>query len=203
MSFQARITTTALTVTYSNPNLRIISITPACLADGSYQVSLVIENNGSAAIKADFIVRLADNDGHSVDQNFTAIGGTLPLTAGTQQTVVFSNWTVDCNPTTINFSGTLDPTDLVCESNNGDNTNTGTITINNLNAVSVVPATSCSSDGTITGTMVVTVANNGGNAINSGFHASWSTTARAGPPSSSTMPTWAAPCPSPRAPAPA
>jgi len=43
------------------------------------------------------------------------------------------------------------------------------MTINDLQAVSVVPATSCSSDGSITGTMVVTVANAGGNAINSDF----------------------------------
>jgi uncharacterized repeat protein (TIGR01451 family) len=76
---------------------------------------------------------------------------------------------VDCNPTTINFNGALDPTDLVCEGNNGDNTNTGTITISNLQAVSIVPATSCSADGTITGTLAVTVANRGGNAINSDF----------------------------------
>ena len=162
----------------------------------------MIENNGSAAINSDFIVRLADNDGHSVDQNFTAIGGTLPLIAAPNKPLSFNNWVVDCAPTTINFSGTLDPTDLVCESNNGDNTNTGTITINDLQAVSVVPATSCSVDGTITGTMVVTVANSGGNAINSDFRIlvddgqGWTS-------NSSTMPTWAAPCPSPRAPAPA
>ena len=69
----------SMAVTYNNPNLHIVSITPACVADGSYQVTMVIENNGAGDINSDFIVRLADNDGHSVDQNFTAIGGTLPL----------------------------------------------------------------------------------------------------------------------------
>ena len=154
---------------FTRGNLNLVSITPACTADGTYQVSLVIQNNGSAAINTNFVVRLTDNDGHTSDQNFTAIGGTLPFNNGTSQTVVFSGWTVDCNPTTINFSGALDPTNLICESNSGDNTNTGTVTINDLQAVSVVPATSCTADGTITGTMVVTVANNGGNAINSDF----------------------------------
>ena len=114
-------------------------------------------------------MRLTDNDGHTSDQNFTAIGGTLPLNSGTQQTVTFNNWAVDCAPTTINFSGTLDPSGLVCESNSGDNTNTGTITVNNLAAVSVTAAAVCSSDGSITGTMAVTVANTGGNAMNSDF----------------------------------
>ncbi len=155
--------------TFNRPNLNLVSISPSCTADDTFQVSLVIGNNGSSAISNDFIVRLADNDGHSVDQNFTAIGGTLPLNNGTQQTVVFSNWTVDCNPTTINFSGALDPTNQVCESNSGDNTNTGTITVFDLQAVSVTAAAVCSSDGTITGTMAVTVANTGGNAINSDF----------------------------------
>ena len=114
-------------------------------------------------------MRLTDNDGHTSDQNFTAIGGTLPLNSGTQQTVTFNNWAVDCAPTTINFSGTLDPSGLVCESNSGDNTNTGTITVNDLAAVSVTAAAVCSSDGSITGTMAVTVANTGGNAMNSDF----------------------------------
>ena len=162
-------TDNSMAVTYNNPNLHIVSITPACVADGSYQVTMVIENNGAGDIGSDFVVRLADNDGHSVDQDFTAIGGTLPLTAGSQQTVAFSGWTVDCAPTTINFSATLDPTDRICESNNGDNTNTGSITITNLQAVSVTAAASCSADGSITGTLVVTVANTGGNAITSDF----------------------------------
>ena len=155
--------------TYNRPNLNLVSITPSCLSDDTFQVALVIQNNGSSAINTDFVVRLTDNDGHTSDQNFTAIGGTLPLNNGTQQTVVFNNWTVDCAPTTINFSGTLDPTALVCESNSGDNTNTGTITVNNLAAVSVTAAAVCSSDGSITGTMAVTVANTGGNAMNSDF----------------------------------
>jgi len=97
------------TINFTRGNLNLASITPACNSDGTFQVSLVVRNNGSAAINTDFIVRLADNDGHSVDQNFTAIGGTLPLAAGSQQTVVFEPWTVDCDPGTINFSGTLDP----------------------------------------------------------------------------------------------
>jgi len=162
-------TDNSASISFPRGNLNLVSITPACISDETYQVSLVIQNNGSAAINTDFVVRVTDNDGHASDQNFTATGGTLPFNSGTQQTVVFSGWTVDCSPATLVFTVVLDPTNLVCESTGGDNTNTGTLTVNDLQAASVVAATSCGSDGSITGTMAVTVANTGGNAVNGDF----------------------------------
>lgn len=159
----------SVNTTFDRANLNLVSITPSCVSDDTFQVSLVIENNGSSVINTDFVVRLTDNDGNTPAQNFTALGGTLPLNNGTQQTVTFNNWPTDGNPTTINFNGELDPTDQVCESNNGDNTNTGTITVYGLRAVSVTASEVCVADGTITGTMDVTVSNNGGNVINTDF----------------------------------
>ncbi len=155
--------------TYDRANLNLVSITPSCTTDNTFEVDVVIENNGSSVINTDFVVRLTDNDGNTPAQTFTAVGGTLPLNDGTQQTVTFTNWSTDGSPTTLNFNGVLDPTDLVCESNNGDNTDTGTITVYGLQAVSVTASEVCTADGTITGTMDVTVSNNGGNAINTDF----------------------------------
>jgi hypothetical protein len=102
-------------------NLRVVSVDPVCASDETYNVSITIENDGAANITDDFVVRLADNDGHSSNQNFTNIGGTLSFNAGTQQTIEFSDWVVDCEPATLEFSCTVDYGFNQCESGLDDN----------------------------------------------------------------------------------
>ncbi len=155
--------------TVTRPNLRLVSLTPSCLGDSNYQVAMVVENNGSAAVSDDFHVALSDNDGHSREALFTSVGGTLPFAAGTQQTITFSAWTVDCNPTTIVFSATLDSQTEICESNDGDNADTAQIVVDNLAASQVLASVSCTADGTLLGTIAVTVTNAGGRAVSGDF----------------------------------
>jgi uncharacterized repeat protein (TIGR01451 family) len=165
-------TDNSIIILYTRPNLSFISMTPACLADANYQVSLLIENNGSEAITSDFMIQLSDNDGNTFEQSFTALGGSLPFNNGTQQTVVFNNWPVDCDPTTIVFDAIVDSQDDICESNATDNTGTQTYPVLDLEATSVTADTTCTADGSITGTIDVTVTNTGGNPINSDFRIS-------------------------------
>ncbi|MBP7867408.1 MAG: Ig-like domain repeat protein [Acidobacteria bacterium] len=152
------------------PNLRLAAVTPACVADGNFRVRLQVENSGAAAVNSDFVIRLSDDDGHLLEMAFTGLGGTLPINAGTQQSVTFSGWPVDCSPATVNFTGVLDALNQVCESNGADNTGTGQLVVNDLDASGVVASTSCTADGVVTGTLAVTVTNRGGQAVNSDFH---------------------------------
>ena len=96
-------------------------------SDGTFQVGMNINNTGSGIVDVDFIVRLSDSEGHSQDRSFTSIGGTLPINAGTQQTVIFDNWVIAGDPAAFEFTGVLDPTHQICETSPIDNTVTNKI----------------------------------------------------------------------------
>lgn len=162
-------TDNTMTAGLSLPNLRLVSLTPVCVADAAYLVTLVVGNDGAAAVNSDFMISLTDDAGQSRDVPFTSLGGTLPFNTGTQQTVTFSGWTVGLSPTTLNFTGLVDSGGAICESDSTDNSGSASLVINNLAAAAVTAATSCSADGAVTGTLAVTVANNGGQAINGDF----------------------------------
>lgn len=150
-------------------NLELVSITPFCSGDSDYDVDLVIENAGTSNIGANFVVRLSDDDGNSRDENFTDIGGTLPIIAGAQQTVTFNNWTTDGSPNPIRFTGTLDVSDNICESASADNTASSTFGLGDLEAISVSASAPCSGDGNINGVIEVRFRNSGETAINNDF----------------------------------
>jgi uncharacterized repeat protein (TIGR01451 family) len=153
-------------------NLRVVSVDPVCASDETYNVSITIENDGAANITDDFVVRLADNDGHSSNQNFTNIGGTLSFNAGTQQTIEFSDWVVDCEPATLEFSCTVDYGFNQCESGLDDNEGSETLDIYDLEILSVTPLLTCSGEDNVSATIEVTVRNSGGQTINSDFRIS-------------------------------
>ncbi|MBI2841717.1 MAG: DUF11 domain-containing protein [Acidobacteria bacterium] len=157
------------TANYSQPNLQAVSVAPECLGDTNYRVQMVIRNDGSSGVATPFNVRMTDNDGHSSEQLFTALGGTLPIAAGTQQTVTFSAWVVDCNPTSLVFTGEVDPQNQICDANDGDDTATGNIDVLDLELTAITPAVGCTADGSLTGTISVTVTNRGGAAITTDF----------------------------------
>ena len=143
------------------PNLRADLVTPTCAGDGSYQVAVTLTNTGSAAVTSDFQIRLTDTDGRDVTQAFTALGGTLPFVAGTSQTVTFAGWNVDCSPASLAFTVTLDAGGVVCEGTPTDNSTGGSLDLSDLEATALSAATACGADGSITGTLSLTVTNRG------------------------------------------
>jgi len=155
--------------TFTLPNLRTVSVVPECQNDTLYRVRVTLENNGSSAINTDFDIRLVDDDGHTVTAAFTTLGGTLPFAVGTQQTVTFANWTVDCNPTTLNFTASADSGLVICESNEADNDAGTSFIINDLRLDSITPLSVCTADGIISGTIAVALTNRGGQPINNDF----------------------------------
>ena len=151
------------------PNLHLVSMTPACIADDYYQVTLVIGNIGCGDVNGDFLIRVKDNDNHTVRKNFTAVGGSLPLSADTSQTVVLDTWPVDRTPPTLQFSGQLDPDNEIDSRDPGDNSRTSALTVNDLEASQVIAATTCGKDGNFTGILKLTVTNRGGKLIEQDF----------------------------------
>jgi len=156
------------TAPYSNANLQLVSMTPSC-SNGTYWVSMVIRNSGTAAINNNFAIRLDDNDSRSSTQNFTNIGGTLSFNANTQQTVVFNNWVVDGDPAIVEFSGTVDYDEDICEVTNIDNSSTVTFETQDIAAISIAPTITCLDDGDFDASMVVSIDNVTDNPIDIDF----------------------------------
>jgi hypothetical protein len=151
------------------PNLQLVSMTPACIADDYYQVTLVIGNIGCGEVNDDFLIRVQDNDNHTVSKNFSEIGGFLPLLADTTQTVILDTWPVDRTPSTLQFSGQLDPDSEVDSRDPGDNSCTAALTVNDLEASQVTAAAVCGKDGNFSGVLKFTVTNRGGKLIEQDF----------------------------------
>ena len=155
---------------YNNtlPNLVISTITPAasCANDGSISgtISVQVSNTGNGPVTGDFRITVTDGQGWTVTPWYNAtLGGTLPLTAGTNVTVTipwtrgFTTTPYVCNFPTITV--TLDTTSVICECSNASNAATSSfnMTYPNLRIMSATPV--CTSDGTYS--VAVVVNNNG------------------------------------------
>ena len=142
------------------PNLALSpsDITPAftCTGDGiapsSGALELVVRNTGDGAVTTDFQVSLSDTTtGYYVADSFTALGGTLPLAAGSSQTLTFSEWSVSCADCTYEITAVLDDGAEICECREDDNEAvlTETITMPDLTIDSNTLDISCYADGSV------------------------------------------------------
>lgn len=151
------------------PNLALVSLNPACIADDYYQIAMVIENNGCSYINDDFNVKLTDNDGHSLSRKFTEIGGTLPFLAETQQTAIIDSWPVDRQPPALEFTAQLEFPPQLRDTHPGDNSRKGVLFIDDLEASRITAAVQCHPDGRINGIFKLVVHNRGGRLIERDF----------------------------------
>lgn len=85
-------------VTYSLPfpDLAITSLIPNCQEDGIQRMTATIGNQGCEDQTEDFSITFGDDTGQTTTAAFTSLGGTLPLKAGTEQTVNLDEWQFDC-----------------------------------------------------------------------------------------------------------
>ncbi|RLB67268.1 MAG: hypothetical protein DRH04_08220, partial [Deltaproteobacteria bacterium] len=126
--------------------------------------AVVIRNAGDGDITRDFQITIADTTtSYSVSDTFTNLGGTLPLTAGSSQTITVGGWNVGCHHCDYEITVTLDEQDDVCECHEGDNEATlqTTITLPDLVVDSADLAVDCAGDGRIRIRGPVTLRNNG------------------------------------------
>ncbi|MEW6366480.1 MAG: CARDB domain-containing protein [Acidobacteriota bacterium] len=131
----------------------------------SGSVSVTVENRGSGAAN-NFQVALA-TDGCLTFTNQTVAA----LAAGASTTVTFNvsgSWP-DCTDCSCDFTATVDPTNAVCECDGTNNSRTETYSFDlpDLTVNSVTPQASCTSDGSLSGTVTVNVSNIGCGAANS------------------------------------
>ncbi len=154
------------------PNLSIASsdITPnfTCTGDGvapsSGTIDVVVRNDGDGDITSDFEVTITETTtGYSVSDRFTNLGGTLPLSDGTTQTLTFSNINMGCANCDYAFVVALDFLDEICECREDDNLATlnETITLPDLVVDSAALSVTCAGDGEIRIQGPVTLRNDG------------------------------------------
>ena len=154
------------------PNLSISpsDITPmfTCTGDGvapsSGEIELVVHNTGDGDVIDDFVVTLTETTtGYSVSDQFTNLGGTLPLADDTSQTLTFTSWDVGCGNCDYTITVTLDSLDEICECNESDNLASlpTTITLSDLVIESENMAITCHGDGQLRIQGPMTVRNDG------------------------------------------
>ncbi len=154
------------------PNLSISpsDIAPAftCSGDGvapsSGEIQLTVRNAGDGDVAGDFEITLTEaTTGYSISDRFTALGGTLPLSAGTSQTLTFSGWNVGCGSCNYTITAAVDFLNEICECNENDNLASlpTTITLPDLVVDSASLAVTCASDGQIRIQGPVTLRNDG------------------------------------------
>lgn len=162
------VTTTSFELTY--PNLKPTLITPSCSGDGTYTVVVTVENDGCGPVStgSSFTVHMEDSDGNTGDVVFTLQN---TLTQGGLVDVEFTSWPASCSPNTVTFTASADSNLNVCEMDGTDNSMsfTYTDTSPDLEFMEVVPSTSCSSPGNVSGTFTMTVRNNGNAPLTNDF----------------------------------
>jgi len=167
-----------LNFNYSNssPDLNITGVTPSavCSSDGNISgtIQITVQNIGNGSVTGDFRISVNDGQGWSSELFFNAdLGGTLPLPANSSESVTF-NWTrsFTSTPYVCNFpsiTSNVDSQNDICECADGNNTGSGSysVPIPDLRINSVTPATNCTGDGNLNGSVTVNVENIGcGNA---------------------------------------
>lgn len=161
-------TTTSFDLTY--PNLKPTLITPSCSGDGTYTVTVTVENDGCGPVSSgtSFTVHLEDNQGHTNDKVFTLEN---TLVQGGLIDVEFTSWPANCSPNTVTFTAAADSNHEVCEMDGTDNSMsfTYTDTSPDLKFMEVVPSTSCSSPGNVSGKFTITLRNNGNAPLTNDF----------------------------------
>lgn len=78
------------------PDLAITSLIPNCKEDGVQRLTAIIANPGCDDQTEDFSITFGDSTGQTTTMTFTSLGGTLPLKAGSEQTVNLDEWPFDC-----------------------------------------------------------------------------------------------------------
>ncbi len=163
----------------SIPDLTVYgeSLSVACQADGQIRVSgdVTLQNSGcNADVTGNVAVRFtlfsaASCSGSQLDQWTETFSG-ASIGAGATQTFTLTNHDITTNIVSnstacqVSLRIEVDPGLAICECNGGNNTlcsNAKTIGAPDLRISAVSPSVSCSSDGSLTGTVAVTVSNNG------------------------------------------
>ncbi len=145
-------------------DLKVNTITPTCSGDGLSQVVVNVGNVGCSNASSAFVVHLEDDQGNSSNETVTS------LNAGSNTDVTFSNWPTVCTPARINFTATVDNDDDICEcSSDNSLTQQYDNASADLTVTTVTPAVTCTNDGTVSGAIVVQVANDGNGAVSSDF----------------------------------
>ncbi|TFG85653.1 MAG: DUF11 domain-containing protein, partial [Chromatiales bacterium] len=143
----------------------------SCANDNiSGNVRVTVDNQGCGTA-ANFQVSLA-TDGCLTFSNQTVVS----LAAGASTTVTFNisgSW-ADCTVASCLFSAAVDAPGVVCEYDGTNNTRSEThnSTLPDLAATTVTASATCASDGSISGTIQVQVANNGPGPVSSDFRVS-------------------------------
>ncbi|MDY6950218.1 MAG: DUF4347 domain-containing protein [Thermodesulfobacteriota bacterium] len=147
--------------TVSIPDLRVNSVTPSvnCTADGTVSgtVTVNVENNGCGDVVGG-AVQLTSSCG-----SISFVGQTVDLTAGSNSNLIF-NYTPTSSTCTCDFIAVIDPGNLICESNNTNNSVTFsnyTPDIPDLEVTADTLSAGCSNDGEVIVTGGITVTNNG------------------------------------------
>ena len=147
--------------TVNIPDLRVNSVTPAnnCTADGSVSgtVTVNVENIGCGDVVG-AVVQLTSSCG-----GITFANQTVDLTAGSNSNLTF-NYTPAAATCTCDFTAAIDPGNLICESNNTNNSVTFsnyTPDVPDLEVTADTLSASCSNDGEVSVTGDITIANNG------------------------------------------
>jgi hypothetical protein len=141
------------------PDLTVQSLMPTCDKDGMRRMQVTISNEGCDHQGDDFTVNFSDSTGQSRNITFTALGGTLPLRAGTSQTLTFSQMEFDCSTGSMEYTVTVAPENNIADLSAGNNTLTTTYSANEPDLLFDDIDWTCNADGTIT--FSITVANKG------------------------------------------
>jgi len=153
-----------------NLTLAVNDIVPVfdCVDDGidpaSGAIRITVRNTGDAAVTSDFALAVTESTtGYSETATFTSRGGTLPLAAGTAQTVSFPGWAVTCTECEYAFDVVLDPVNGLCECREDDNqaARTSTITIPDLVIDTADLSVECGADGEVRIRGPITLRNDG------------------------------------------
>jgi len=147
--------------TVNIPDLQVNTITPSvnCTADGSVSgtITVNVENIGCSDVVG-AVVQLTSSCG-----SITFVNQTVNLTAGSNSDLTF-NYTPTNSACTCNFTATIDPGNLICESNNTNNSATSTNytpDIPDLEITGDTMSANCNNDEEVIISGSITVANNG------------------------------------------
>jgi len=169
--------------TVSIPDLQVTgdALTVTCLQDGQVRVSgtATIANTGcNAAVAGNLPVRFTlfsnINCGGVQVAQWTETFAGVNIAAGGSQVLTITNRDIAANICTnstgcqVSLQITADPGSVICECNGGNNTRCSnkTVSVPDLRITAVTPSITCTSDGSLTGTVLVTVNNNGCGAAN-------------------------------------
>jgi uncharacterized repeat protein (TIGR01451 family) len=150
------------------PNLKPTLIEVDCSADGFYNATVTVQNDGCADwTGGSFVVRLTDDQGNTRDVT-VSLGS---LSKGATTIVEFTEWPATCDSPTVNFTADVDVNSEVCEINGNDNSLSYEYikTSPDMVITSVTPVTSMSAPGEVKGSFKITVTNQGNGPLNSDF----------------------------------